>query len=406
MGSQTFDSSDLDSPGYEYLRSYRVMSNLYYKLIALDYQKEFCPLYKCPPINKFYFALQNSNQIEQQFSFTCLCVWLIKDKCQMNFDADPREYHDIDSTVNVIFEALKLLLSSDEHPVDESNLFPVGRLKRGHGPEVIYCLNKFADRALELLIEDRPKIGQVEINYINKQKENREQNRGPTNSITICQPIVGGGLTTRPLGSYQINDSSLIFDYNEADITNDGDETSSKESNTAIGWTQEKLDKIAPLFEVDYDEGAAARRSLQDLLGALGRAHEEAKEFISRSKPALEMISLRIEREMQIITGRETSFHANLKGPIESFLSVWREHSEQSRRNSELTEQINHKTDAFEHYVEQLRDLRARKVKQNDESTLHELEGLTRRLNGETQRMDLKLGLLLAGLCRTGSSGR
>lgn len=46
------NEADLESPGYEYLRSYNNMTNLYYKLLALEYQKDFCSRYKCPRINR------------------------------------------------------------------------------------------------------------------------------------------------------------------------------------------------------------------------------------------------------------------------------------------------------------------------------------------------------------------
>lgn len=44
--------ADLDSPGYEYLRSYQNMINLHTKLLVLNYEKEFCLFYKCPPIHR------------------------------------------------------------------------------------------------------------------------------------------------------------------------------------------------------------------------------------------------------------------------------------------------------------------------------------------------------------------
>lgn len=416
MGSQMFNSSDLDSPGYEYLRSYQAMANLHHKLLALDYQKEFCPLYKCPPINRYYFAQPSSNQVEQQFSFVSLCVWLIKDKCQMNFDTDPGDYQDLDATIDVIFEALRLLLGSDELPAhDQRHLFPPGRLKQGYGPEVIFCLNKLADRALELALEERPRLGQVEIFYHNKHKgaPNRaEQTRTSGNAIIIGQPIVGGGLTTRPLGNYQIDDSSLIFDLDGLEAPDDERaEQAGEAASTQAEWSQEKLDKIAPLFEIDYNglnstllsSPAVGMGSWPELLEATREARREVEAFIGQSKPALESVCRRAERQLQILTSREASLNANMKGQVGSFLFKWREHCKEVEQNSELNEKVNHKADLFESYVEQLKNLRTKEVKLNDESQLEELQRLTARLSRQAQSMDLKLGLLLAAACQTGA---
>lgn len=49
---QAEDELDLESPGYEYLRSYQNMINLHSKLLVLNYEKEFCLAYKCPPIHR------------------------------------------------------------------------------------------------------------------------------------------------------------------------------------------------------------------------------------------------------------------------------------------------------------------------------------------------------------------
>lgn len=46
------NENDLESPGYDFLRSYENMLNLHTKLLALNYEKDFCPAYKCPPIHR------------------------------------------------------------------------------------------------------------------------------------------------------------------------------------------------------------------------------------------------------------------------------------------------------------------------------------------------------------------
>lgn len=52
MLTSSNNEADFESPGFEFMRTYQSMSNLYTKLVALNYQKEFCLLYKCPPIHR------------------------------------------------------------------------------------------------------------------------------------------------------------------------------------------------------------------------------------------------------------------------------------------------------------------------------------------------------------------
>lgn len=409
MAAHNFNSNDLASPGYEFLRSYRSMSNLYYKLIALNYQLEFCPLYKCPPVHRYYFAFNSNNQVEQQFSFMCLCVWLLKDKCQMNFDTDPRDYQDLDSTVSVIYEAMKLLLVTDgddkaSQAVD-LNLFPLGRLKQGFGPEVIFCLNKFADRALELVVDGDRRIGPADISYQNKQKSNRDQGRQP-NSIIIGQPIVGGGLTTRPLGNYQIDDSSLILGY-KGDNSDDNDEKAKSEAFMSADnseWNLEKLNEIAPLFAMDFSQESTSFDDWQPSLDLVKRSRIGVQNFSTQSRPILEAVAHRIEHQMKTLSTRKSAITTNLKTQLETFLDAWRKYSAQSKRNSELSEMINFKTDTFESYVVQLNELRTKKTKFNDKSKLRQLDRMVKSLGRETDNLDIKLGLLLAANCSRAAS--
>ena len=407
MAAQNFYTNDLASPGYEFLRSYRSMSNLYYKIIALNYQMEFCPLYKCPPVHRYYFAYSSNNQVEQQFSFMCLCVWLLKDKCQMNFDVDPRDYQDLDSTIGVIYEAMKLLLvaDSDDTANQAGNLFPSGRLKQGFGPEVIFCLNKFADRALELVVESDQKIGPANVSYQSKQKSSRDQAR-QTNSIIIGQPIVGGGLTTRPLGNYQIDDSSLILGYS-GDNLDDKDEKVGSERFVSVDsskWNPDKLEEIAPLLALDFSAERTSFDDWQQHLDLVKRSRIDVQNFANLSRPILEAVAHRVEHQMQILSARKAAITNNLKPQFETFLEVWRKYSTQSKRSSELIEMINFKTDTFESYVGQLNELRTKKTKFNDKSRLRELDRMIKSLTRETDNMDLKLGLLLAASCsRTAS---
>lgn len=402
MSTQTLNESDLDSPGYEFLRSYQNMNNLYQKLVALNYQRDFCSLYKCPPVHKYYFSIQNKNQGEQQFLFTCLCAWLIKEKCQMNLELEPEEYQDIDLTISVIFEALKLLLTPDDYDgrdIRNPINFPPGRLKQGFGPEAIYTMNILADRALELLL-DSDKIGKVQVLYHNKSSS--DQNR-QTNaiSITIGQPFVGGGLTTRPLGSYQIDDETLVLDEIEIDqngIQNDRTSLMDIHINEA-DWYQQVERVRQALESANLHETGSICENWHDYLEATRESQGVIQEFLNQSKSLLNIISNRIDRHMQVISGREKFIQTNLKTQIEDFLNIWRDYSAQLTRNNNLMEKVNSKADMFESHKVRLKligkKVESRMKELNDGNKLKELEVIIKNLTDETDKLKLKIGLLL-----------
>lgn len=423
------NENDFESPGYEYLRSYQNMSNLYYKLVALNYQRDFCSLYRCPPIHKYYFSLPSKNQGEQQFLFTCLCAWLIKDKCQMNLELEPEEYEDPDVVVGVILEALRLLLTPDDDQFNpragrSGNLinFPPARLKLGFGPEVIWTMNILADRSLELLLESDSSAINRKINFIYNNKSGQEAGRQTVNSITIGQPFVGGGLTTRPLGSYQVDDATLLFDDDEDDNNDDQDVKNNNYKSSIVAdntplladdmtnpdYWYEQVDRTAPALEsarlliVDSNgtSGVGTVENWQDYLQSMLESKRAIQGFINNSRSLLHVVGARIDRHLQVIRGREKFIQTNLRAQIEEFLKIWRDYSIQSARQSQLVEQVNVKTDKFESYNDILKRVNGKielRIKElNDGSKLRGIEHMIDRLKEENGAFDVKIGLLLS----------
>lgn len=406
MTSQPLNEMDFESPGYEYLRTYQNMSNLYHKLVVLNYQRDFCSIYKCPPIHKYYFSMPNKNQSEQLFLFTCLCAWLIKDKCQMNFDIEPDEYQDIDSTIGVIAEALKLLLTNEEDSYGDSAQvinFPLGRLKQGYGPEVIYMLNIFADRALEMQRDPVASSDQIQIVYHNKTSP-PDQRQTNTNYIMIGRPFVGGGLTTRPLGSYQIDDSSLLLDDHDDSENNDcpRKEVSLLDMHIDQADWYRQVDRVRPSLEAanlgEKDDIVVVENWL-DYLEATRDYQKCIQDFLDQCKSLLVSISGRIDRQMQVINGREKFIQTNLRVQIEDFLKVWRDYTTQTSRHSELLDKVNSKADLFESHNGRLDSIRAKietRIRELDDgSKLKELEMITKSLGAESDELSMRVTLLL-----------
>lgn len=403
MSTQVLNENDFESPGYEYLRSYQNMCYLYHKLVVLDYQRDFCSIYKCPPIHRYYFSMPNKNQSEQLFLFTCLCAWLIKDKCQMNFDIEPEEYQDIDLTISIIFEALKLLLTPDDSNATETARvinFPLGRLKQGYGPEVIYTMNIFADRALEIVSQSESN-DKIRIIYHNK-KTSSDQRQTNSNFITIGQPFVGGGLTTRPLGSYQIDDKSLVLGGQDETATDDNNVSLIDIHVDQADWYQQ-VDRVRPALESanlnDSDNNVLCVENWQDYLEATRDYQKCIEDFLNQFKSLIGVISGRIDRHLQVINGREKFIQTNLKSQIEDFLKIWRDYSSEKEKNSKLIEKVNSKADLFESHNAKLRSIKAKiesRIRELDDgSKLKELETIIKNLSTENDELSLRIGLLL-----------
>lgn len=400
MTSSNINDHDYDSPGYEFLRLHRNMMNLYYKLVALDYQRDFCPTYKCPSINKYYFSCAQSNSFEQQYLFISLCSWLIRDKCQMNFEM---ELEDMSSSISVVYEALRLLHDNDE--LDPK--FHI-RMEQGYGPEVVYALSCLADRALELVHEHDPQLGSSpDIRFHNKQHDQTRM----ANSITIGQPIVGGSLTTRALGKYFIEDSSLILDYQGDDdgpgskrnsITNTNRAPSSEALAIDGDWL-EQVDKIAGQLELaNWLKELTIQQDWQEPLRFVSESRRLVQSFTSKSESIIKAVESRINRQMQVVSNREKFLQTNLRPQLEIFLQIWRDHSTQTQLNKRFLASVNGKTDMFESYNTRLKllanDIQLRNRELNDGSKLKNLEAMISALDEQTTELDVRIGLLMAAL--------
>lgn len=399
-------NNDYESPGFEFLRSYHCMDMLYLKLLTLNYRKEFCANYKCPNIHRYYFSIPNKRQSEQQFLFTCLCAWLIKEKCQMNLDLEPQEYEDLDYTIEMILEALKLLISPENGP-KVSIGFPPARLKQGYGPEVIWTMNILADRALELKVTNEPNLGRVEISFHNKSTMSDSRDR--LNSITIGQPVVGGGLTTRPLGSYQVDDATLAFDTGEDPSSFDEQIDSNKPADTKddldpdCWYAQvEKASSYLNTVNLTDEEAVATKSTYEDwivYLNTIKQFDKDISGFISHSKPLLESVTNRIDRQLQVINGREKFMQTNLEPQLQEFLQIYRNFNDCERQNNDLTILVNSKADKFEGYKLEIRHVNETTQFQvrelNDGSKLRELEQAIETLDRENHELNIKIGLML-----------
>jgi len=321
----------------------------------------------------------------------------------MNLSLSPEEYQDVDSTIDVIIEALELLLfldgGDDRRHKSGTIGFAPARLKQGYGPEVIWTLSVLADRALELAVEASPGIGRPQIIYHDKQAAGGTLSL--PNCIVIGQPLVGGGLTTRPLGSYLVDDSSLnlrdeIVETSSLDVNSVEDTYDPKQWHIQVDQDTPALKKASSLHD-DYS------RSNEPEWGGYMIETEEANEavaqFLGQTKSLLEMIANRIEKQMQTIHSREKFLQDSLAHQFDEFLETWRAYISRSRKNTSLMEQIGLKTDLFDTYVTRLKlvgsqiDARTREL--NDGAKLNELQARVESLRTESESLELKSSLLL-----------
>lgn len=356
--------------------------------------------------------MPHKNQTEQQFIFTCLCAWLIKDKCQMNLQLEPEEYEDPNVMIGLILEAVRLLIepenNSETRPAGGTVKstkngvnFPPGRLKQGFGPEVVWTINILADRALELMYESESISRKSKIIYHNKSNLDLGRNSTATNSITIGQPFVGGGLTTRPLGSYQINDSSLLFDdKNETSMFDIGRNNNNLNNKLSENWYDqvERASQILGSAKLT-DELSGKIENWRDFSQSILDSSESIDKFLANSQSLMETITNRIGRHLQVINSREKFIQTNLKVPLENFMKIWRNYSIETTRYGKLVEQVNLRTEKFENYSDKLKNFAVqidlRKKELNDGSQLRRLESMINRLREECAEFDIKIGLLL-----------
>lgn len=216
---------DIESPGYEFRRSYHYMNILYHKLIALNYRQEFCPEYKCRPIHKYYFSYPTQNSNEQYFTFACLCTWLIKKKCQFNLKLDPQDYEDPETTIRAIVEALRLILADVASNSDNDINFAPGRLLSGYGPEVVWTLNVIADAALRVCTDLLTTTN------------------GPNKQIKI-EVIIDGGLQDNDQTSIDNIGLDNVGNRLTVSLVNGADEQYNSETN-------DEFDESSLLFEED-----------------------------------------------------------------------------------------------------------------------------------------------------------
>lgn len=322
----------------------------------------------------------------------------------MNLQLEPEEYEDPNVMLGVILEAVRLLIEPDARPDVKSMKnainFPPGRLKLGFGPEVVWTINILADRALELMFETESINRNSTIIYHNKSNLDVGRNTA-SNSITIGQPFVGGGLTTRPLGSYQINDSSLLLDdKNETCILDIGRENMNSNNKMPENWYDqvERANQILDSAK-STDEMSGKIENWIDYSRSLSESSKSIEKFLGNSQSLMETISNRIGRHLQVINSREKFIQTNLKSSLEDFMKIWRNYSIESNRNVNLSEQVNLKTEKFTYYNDKLKNLAVqidlRKKELNDGSQLRRLESMINRLKEECAEFDMKIGLLL-----------
>lgn len=342
----------------------------------------------------------------------------------MNLEIEPEEYEDLDVVLDVVEEALRLITTTTDvgdelrqaRPREERRaaIIQRSRLQRGYGPEVIWTLNILADRAIEMMLDDErepsTERADMRIRFAFKQSSgttHRGASSPSSNFITVGQPFVGGGLTTRPLGNYIIDDKSLLF--NEDD--DDDDDTDSR-AKSKSDKTYEELPSVDPnewlkrvesarhiLESVRFDQTS----KFEDWHEEISRLNEAGKfvaHFLDKSKPALETTARQIDKQLQLIQGREKYLQAQLRDQLEDFLKIWRNYFSELARNKELLAQVDSKTDKFETLDSRLHDvherIEARKRDLNDSSKLGQLKALIGRLEAENKDYDERIAILLA----------
>ena len=79
---------------------------------------------------RYYFSIQ-TNPGEQFYIFSCLCGWLIKEKCKLEIKSElnPQDHEDPNVIIAAILDAIELI---------HQGTFSAAKMKQGYGMEVSF----------------------------------------------------------------------------------------------------------------------------------------------------------------------------------------------------------------------------------------------------------------------------
>lgn len=331
----------------------------------------------------------------------------------MNLELEPEEYEDPNKTADIVLDALRLLISEGDEPKMRGNFvgslgFPTSRLKSNFGPEIIWTLNVLADRALELESNSQPSSKQIRVVCNNKQNQGASRSSKVSDFIIIGQPFVGGGLTTRPLGSYQVDDQTLLLEGCEIEQSKqDSQRSDNSNSETpssvvdSVSWYRQ-VELSTPMLESVELVGRDSEvyEDWRYFVRQTDKSRKIIREFLDTDGPTWNAVANRIDRHLQVIATRERFIQSSLRAEIADFLSIWQEYLKEFNRHRELETQVNLRTDRFELLNEKLDELNSqiesRQREMNDGADLREIESVIQRMEGDNRRLNVKISLLLS----------
>lgn len=257
--------------------------------------------------------------------------------------------------------------------------------------------------------------------------DNNSKHQGPE-SITIGQPLVGGGLTTRPLGTYKIDDDALVLggDSWEARSFDDslslidgaaqsnhritkplsGKEADEWLANACSPSTVSFLESVELMSSDDKKkefQRSTTNWNPDEFFKPLESSRNSIDKFLDEHAQPLTAISERIKRQLQVIEAREQYLRTNASREIKEFLEIWRSYSERKTTNESLASQLANSMERFEWFNEQLREARSLIEKRARDLAegrhLRELELKIEGLNEEKRDFDERIGILMGIYC-------
>ncbi|XP_015786721.1 intraflagellar transport protein 57 homolog [Tetranychus urticae] len=335
---------DSKSPGYHFISNFQSMHDLIEKLILLKYDKEFCPVYKCQPLHRYYFTIQ-TNPGEQFYVFSCLSVWLIKEKCQlkMTSELNPQDYEDPNVTIHGILDAVRLI-------VDKVSIAP-NKIKQGYGSEVIWILNTLTDDALS---KNQFARSPIVVKVLTSDKDYELDNIEEDKIIEDEDDI-----------EINFNDQFTLLDDEYGDFDNEmvTDKLYTQSlvnrpqailaSNVDSAEWKIEVERVLPQLKVilrSSDHKADWRAHIEEMY----RHRNEVEKHFETTSNSLKKLSDEINKEMAQIGAREkylqlqletltseyNSLEAHLKQATESYKMVSGGVTEKSRKLASISEEL------------------------------------------------------------------
>ncbi|XP_075446187.1 intraflagellar transport protein 57 homolog isoform X2 [Ascaphus truei] len=356
-----------------------LMEDLIDKLKLLNYEEEVLRKHNMKAISRHYFALP-TNPGEQFFMFSTLAAWLIN-KSGHHFE-QPQEYDDPNATISNILSELRSFGSS----VD----FPPSKLKAGHGEQVCYVLDCFAEEALKHIgfSWKRPTYPVEEL-----EEETIAEDDAELTLNKIEDEIAEEEDTDND--EYLIDLNVLKAQTHKLDLGESSKQEEILESTTdAAEWNLE-VERVLPQLKVTIRTDNKDWRIHVDQM----HQHKDGIETsFKETKGYLDKLHNEISKTLEKVSSREKYIHNQLEHLVQEYRAAQAQLSEAKERYQQGSGGVTDRTRILYEITEDLekvkQEMEEKGSSMTDGAPLVKIKQALMKLKQETVQMDIRIGVV------------